>query len=88
MRTVFADTFYWIAFADPKDAWRQAALNARASLGTVELVTTEEVLVEFLSALSRGTSMSAVSQRAWFIGLSRRLRCVYCRRLMILLSKG
>jgi predicted nucleic acid-binding protein len=52
MRTVFADTLYWYAIANPRDQWHDAARNARASLGTVRLLTTEEVLVEFLSALS------------------------------------
>ena len=54
MTPVFADTVYWIAAALPNDQWRAAAREARRRLGRVELVTTDEVLAEFLSALSRG----------------------------------
>ena len=54
MRPVFADTVYWIATAMPNDQWRAAAREARQRLGHVELVTTDEVLTEFLAALSRG----------------------------------
>jgi|ERR1017187_3491998 predicted nucleic acid-binding protein len=52
MKTVFADTFYWIALANPKDEWHQAAINASKRLGQVHLVTTDEVLVEFLAFMS------------------------------------
>ena len=54
MRPVFADTIYWIATALPNDQWRAAAREARRGLGRVELVTTDEVLTEFLAALSKG----------------------------------
>ncbi len=56
MRTVFVDTVYWIAIVRPKDPWQDAAVSARKGLGTVHLVTTDEVLTEFLAALSRGSS--------------------------------
>ena len=54
MISVFADTVYWIATARPDDQWRTAAIEARRRLGRVELVTTDEVLAEFLAALSKG----------------------------------
>ena len=54
MRPVFADTVYWIATARPSDQWHAAAKEARRRLGRVELVTTDEVLTEFLAALSKG----------------------------------
>lgn len=54
MKAVFADTVYWIAMARPRDPWRAAAQEARRRLGRIELVTTDEVLTEFLTALSRG----------------------------------
>lgn len=54
MRPVFADTVYWIATALPNDQWHAAAQEARRRLGQVELVTTDEVLTEFLAALSKG----------------------------------
>lgn len=54
MRTVFVDTVYWIAMARPDDQWHEAAVEARLRLGKVEMVTTDEVLTEFLAALSKG----------------------------------
>ena len=54
MRPVFADTVYWIAMARPGDQWHAAAKQARRRVGRVELVTTDEVLTEFLAALSKG----------------------------------
>lgn len=54
MKTVFADTQYWIAVVRPNDQWAEAAKQARSLLGSVRLLTTDEVLSEFLSALSAG----------------------------------
>ena len=54
MRAVFADTVYWIAMARPNDQWRESAMEARRRIGTVEMVTTDEVLTEFLAAFSKG----------------------------------
>jgi len=54
MNTVFADTDYWIATAVPNDQWAEAAKRARESLGDVRLLTTDEVLSDFLAALSAG----------------------------------
>ena len=53
MKSVFADTLYWVAIVRPDDQWREAALRARKELGPVRLVTTDEVLSEFLTGLSR-----------------------------------
>jgi uncharacterized protein len=52
MIAVFADTHYWIAVTPPRDPWRAAAQQARAALGPVRLITTEDVLTEFLNALA------------------------------------
>lgn len=52
MRSVFADTIYWIAVLRPSDPYTGWARRAKASLGNVELVTTEEVLGEFLGFVS------------------------------------
>jgi predicted nucleic acid-binding protein len=50
--TVFADTFYWLALARPRDSWHAAAwLWAQANAST-RLTTTDEVLTEFLNALA------------------------------------
>lgn len=54
MRKVFADTLYWVAIVKPTDQWAGSANKARALLGNVRLLTTDEVLTEFLAALSKG----------------------------------
>jgi uncharacterized protein len=48
-RTLFADTFYWIALLDPRDAFHAAAHAYSGSLGPVRLVTTDEVFDEVLT---------------------------------------
>jgi predicted nucleic acid-binding protein len=47
VRIVFADTFYWIALTLPGDA-----AYARAHQVTDDIVTTEEVLTEYLTLFS------------------------------------
>ncbi len=54
MKAVFADTLYWVAISRPKDSWRAAALQARRNIGEAVLVTTDEVLSEFLTAMAKG----------------------------------
>jgi predicted nucleic acid-binding protein len=55
MREVFADTNYWVAVSYPRDQFHAAALSAKGSLGEAILVTTDEVLVEFLNLMSKLT---------------------------------
>jgi len=55
MNAVFVDTLYWVAIVRPNDSWQDAAKRARSSLGEIQLVTTDEVLTEFLSALAKGS---------------------------------
>lgn len=54
MRAVFVDSLYWVAVVNPNDQWHEPALAARARLGDVKLVTTQDMLGEFLTGLSRG----------------------------------
>lgn len=54
MKAVFADTLYWYGLANPRDQWHRPAVQARVQLGDILLVTTEEVLTEFLAAMSGG----------------------------------
>jgi predicted nucleic acid-binding protein len=49
MTQVFADTSFWIAVMDPRDQWHARAAEAREDLGEVILVTTDEVLAEFMT---------------------------------------
>jgi hypothetical protein len=50
VRRVFADTLYWLAIFLPGDAWADAARSSDVSEAL--LITTEEVLTEFLTAVS------------------------------------
>jgi predicted nucleic acid-binding protein len=57
MKTVFADSHYWIAIVKPGDPWAESAEAARSSLGEAFIITTDEVLTELLAALSKGEHM-------------------------------
>jgi predicted nucleic acid-binding protein len=52
MRRFFADAMYWIAIANHKDQWHAKTVHVMRSLGPATLVTTEEVLDEFLTYFS------------------------------------
>ena len=58
MSQVFVDTAYWIAMFRSDDQWREAALEAQQRLGDVAIITTDEVLTEFLTAVSTAGSKS------------------------------
>jgi predicted nucleic acid-binding protein len=45
----FADTFHWVALADRRDAWHAAARRLAVEHGPAGVVTTDEVLIEFLA---------------------------------------
>jgi len=49
---VFADTSFWLAVAWPGDQWQAAVDLALQELGECRLVTTDEVLTEFLASMS------------------------------------
>jgi predicted nucleic acid-binding protein len=51
VRRVFADSLYWIALSHPRDQWHAAAFMLSRNLRHTEIVTTDEVLNEFLTAL-------------------------------------
>jgi predicted nucleic acid-binding protein len=52
MRVVFADTVYWVAITNPRDALHLAATEMGSRLGAYRFVTSEMVLVEVLNAMS------------------------------------
>lgn len=56
MKIVFADTLYWIAIVRPRDPWKSAAQEAMHSLGNTVIITTDEILIEFLNHLAEGGS--------------------------------
>ncbi len=53
MRKVFADTLYWVATVKPGDPYEAAAREARQAVGACLIVTTDEVLCEFVTALAK-----------------------------------
>lgn len=57
MKTVFADSHYWIAVVNPNDPWKEVARATKLALGEVFIVTTDGVLTEFLAALRKGEHM-------------------------------
>ena len=62
MRRIFVDTLYWVAITNRKDQWHQAAMRASRNLAGCDLVTTDEVLTEFLTAFCEAGMM--LRQRA------------------------
>jgi predicted nucleic acid-binding protein len=52
MRALFADTFYWAALLNPRDDWHNRVRQYSNTLTQTVLVTTDEVLTEFLNFFS------------------------------------
>jgi predicted nucleic acid-binding protein len=52
MRRIFADAVYWVAIAHRKDQWHAKAVQISQQIEAVTLVTTDEVLTEFLNHFS------------------------------------
>ena len=52
MNAIFADTSYWVALIDPRDQWHDKTTAISKSLGSAQLVTTDEVLTELLTLFS------------------------------------
>lgn len=57
MTAVFADTFYWVALTDPDDSLFRRALEIETEIANATIVTTDEVLIEFLTFFSANTWM-------------------------------
>ncbi|MBD2481450.1 type II toxin-antitoxin system VapC family toxin [Planktothrix sp. FACHB-1365] len=49
MKTLFVDTFYWVALINVADSWHQTVRNYSRNLNNIKLVTTEEVLIETIN---------------------------------------
>lgn len=52
MRFIFADTAYWVALTNPRDALHRQAIKIPESLGEYRVITSEMVLVELLNVVS------------------------------------
>jgi uncharacterized protein len=57
MTALFADTFYWIALADFTDSTHERALALTAERATSAIVTTDEVLSEYLTFFSAAPAL-------------------------------
>ena len=65
MKKVFADTSYWIAITNPKDELHSLVQIINKSIKDSSILTTDEVLVEFLAYFSSkysGTMRKAASE--------------------------
>jgi predicted nucleic acid-binding protein len=58
MTALFADTFYWIALAGFTDSAHRLALTLTAERATSQIVTTDEVLTEYLNSFSSAPAPS------------------------------
>ena len=64
MRTLFADSGYWIALLHPGDRLHEQARALTAGLGSATIVTTQMALTEVLNHLAgRGTQRRGVAVR-------------------------
>ena len=52
MRILFVDTAYWVARSNRRDQWHQNARALALQLGSVQFITSELVLVEYLNYFS------------------------------------
>jgi len=59
MIALFADTFYWIALVDFNDSAHRRALALTSERADSPIVTTDEVLAEYLTFLRRPPSRCA-----------------------------
>jgi len=73
MTRVFADTFYWVALANPRDHWHEKAKAVRGALATMKIVTTDEVLAEFVNWFHR-------RGRCWRVNAVRFARAILSNR--------
>jgi predicted nucleic acid-binding protein len=51
MKTIFADTFYWVALINNRDDWHEKAIEMTRKLQQVTIVTTDEVFIEVFNNL-------------------------------------
>jgi uncharacterized protein len=56
MKTVFADTLYWVSGFNPRDQWHAAVVDAEVPLGDFRILTTESVLIEVLNYYGENTT--------------------------------
>ncbi len=52
MNGLFVDTIHLVALVNPRDQWHQKAVEIETATRNVDLVTTEDILTEFLNFYS------------------------------------
>jgi ABC-type cobalamin transport system ATPase subunit len=52
VKTVFADTFYWVALTNPDDSRYADAVSLDSTLAGATIATTDEILTEFMTYFS------------------------------------
>lgn len=57
MSVFFAETFYWIALTNPRDAAHRAVMEFTAKVGPRVVLTTDEVLIELLAYCASYTKL-------------------------------
>jgi predicted nucleic acid-binding protein len=62
VKVIFADTFYWAALTSTEDTAHQRAIDLSRSLAPDKIVTTDEVLCEYLAFFAG--ARSSVRERA------------------------
>jgi uncharacterized protein len=61
MRTVFVDTWFWVALSNNRDEHHALALELEAHLDSARFVTTDAVLLELLGAFAKRGSILRVA---------------------------
>ncbi len=51
MKTIFADTFYWVALINDRDNWHERVVLKTRELNQIKIITTDEVCIEVLNNL-------------------------------------
>ncbi len=64
MSGVFADTFYWIALTNRRDSAHRAVMEQTRRLAPRSVVTSDEVLTEFLAFCASDALLRAAASRA------------------------
>lgn len=64
MKAFFADTFYWIALTNKRDRAHRTVMDFTAALERQAVVTSDEVLTEFLAFCASDVMLRRVAGRA------------------------
>ena len=80
MSALFADTFYWIALADLTDSAHQRAMTLTAERTDSLIVTTDEVLAEYLTFFATAPEQMRRKAVTNAQRILETLGCAWCRR--------